>query len=295
MKGILLAGGNATRLYPITMVTNKHLLPIYNKPMIYYSLSTLMLAGIRDILLISSPRDIESFKSLLGNGSHIGISIEYAVQNEPKGIAECFKIGKDFIGKSSVSLSLGDNIFYGANFENALETASSSAENSNNAVVFGYYVSDPERYGVLEFNEDHKVISIEEKPKNPKSHYAVIGVYFYPNDVVDFVHDVKPSGRGELEITDINNIYLHQNRLNVKLLNNGFAWLDTGTCESLIQASNFIHTVESRQNLMVGSIEQIAFTKGYINDSQLMDIAAKMKNVDYGKFLAKLAKEGVGL
>lgn len=290
MRGILLAGGNATRLHPITFVTNKHLLPIYNKPMIYYSLSTLMLAGIREVLIISSPRDIDSFKEIFGDGSQIGMSFSYKVQDKPKGIVECFLIGEEFIANEDVCLALGDNIFYGANFAEHLQKAKQTTEQTKAATIFGYYVADPERYGVIGFDSTNKVTSIEEKPKNPKSNYAVIGLYFYPSNVVEYAKTISPSKRGELEITDVNNLYLQNQKLHASFLDEGFAWLDTGTCESLMQASNFIQAIETRQNLMVASIEQIAFKMGYIDKTQLINLAAKMQNVAYGKNLLKLAE-----
>ncbi|MBN8827148.1 MAG: glucose-1-phosphate thymidylyltransferase RfbA [Sphingobacteriia bacterium] len=291
MKGIILAGGSATRLHPITKVVNKHLLPIYNKPMIYYPLASLMLAGIREVLIISSPDDLEDFKNLFGSGEDYGINISYKIQQRPNGIAESFIIAEDFIGESNVCLILGDNIFYGDNFNVILSKANKAMNEEGKALVFGYHVRDPERYGVIEFDENLNVKSIEEKPKNPKSSYAVVGLYFFPNDVIKIAKTLKPSNRGELEITDVNSNYLKENRLKVEILNKGFAWLDTGTHDSLLQASNFIQTIELRQNLMVGSIEQIAYEKGYITSDKLIQIASKMQNIAYGQNLIKIAQE----
>lgn len=285
MKGIILAGGRATRLYPITKAISKQLLPVYNKPMIYYPLSALMLAGIKDILIISTKDVLPAFESLLADGSSYGINISYAVQEQPRGIAEAFLIGKDFIGNDKVSLILGDNLFYGHGLSEELQSA---AKLQYGATVFGYYVKDPERYGVIEFDENKKVLSIEEKPQNPKSHWAVTGLYFYDNQVIDITKSLKPSARGELEITDVNRIYLEEHTLNVSLLGRGYAWLDTGTYDSLIDASMFIRTVEERQGLKVGSIEEIAFRQKYITADQLMEMAHNIKT-DYGDYLKAVA------
>ncbi len=286
MKGIILAGGSGTRLYPITKSISKQIIPIYDKPMIYYPLSVLMLAGIREILIISTPKDIHLYEDLLEDGSQLGIKLEYAIQPSPDGLAQAFIIGADFIGDDSVCMVLGDNIFYGYNFTSILEDA---AALTDGAIVFGYYVNDPDRYGVAEFDEKGKVLSIEEKPAKPKSNYAVTGLYFYSNDVVSKAIGLKPSPRGELEITDLNRLYLEEGRLNMKLLGRGFAWLDTGTHESLMQASTFISTIEQRQGLKVSCIEEIAFSKGYINKDQLLKLAEPLKKNQYGEYLIKLA------
>ncbi len=290
MKGIILAGGSGTRLYPITKSISKQIIPIYDKPMIYYPLSVLMLAGIKEILIISTPKDIHLYQDLLGDGNQLGLSIEYAIQPSPDGLAQAFIIGESFIGNDSVCMVLGDNIFYGYNFTPILEEA---ANLKDGAVVFGYYVNDPERYGVAEFDESGKVLSIEEKPDIPKSNYAVTGLYFYSNDVVKKSIGLKPSKRGELEITDLNRLYLEEGRLNMKLLGRGFAWLDTGTHESLMQASNFIHTIEERQGLKVSCIEEIAYLKGYITKEQLLMLAEPLKKNQYGEYLIKLANRKV--
>jgi glucose-1-phosphate thymidylyltransferase len=290
MKGIILAGGSGTRLYPITKSISKQIIPIYDKPMIYYPLSVLMLAGIQEILIISTPKDIHLYQDLLEDGSQLGLKLEYAIQPSPDGLAQAFIIGEKFIGDDSACLVLGDNIFYGYNFTPILEDA---AKLTDGAIVFGYYVNDPERYGVAEFDENGKVLSIEEKPENPKSNYAVTGLYFYSNDVVKKALGLKPSKRGELEITDLNRLYLEEGRLNMKLLGRGFAWLDTGTHESLIQASNFIHTIEERQGLKVSCIEEIAFLKGYINKEQLLKLAEPLKKNQYGEYLINLANRKV--
>ena len=286
MKGIILAGGKATRLYPITKGVCKQLLPIYDKPLIYYPLSTLMLAGIKDILIISTPKDTPRFQDLLGDGKNIGLDISYEVQDEPRGIAEAFVIGKDFIAKDSVCLILGDNIFYGDNMVKLLKKASLLNEG---AIVFGYYVKDPQRYGVIEFDKNQQVLSIAEKPKNPKSNYVATGIYFYDNNVVDIARSLKPSGRGELEITDINTTYLRRGKLEVTLLGRGYAWLDVGVCDSLINAGVFVKTLEERQNLKIGCIEEIAYRMGFIDSKSLKKIANSM-NSDYGNYLKNILR-----
>jgi glucose-1-phosphate thymidylyltransferase len=286
MKGIILAGGSGTRLYPLTQTISKQILPIYDKPMIYYPLSVLMLAGIREILIISTPHDLPMYQKLFGNGSHLGLSLVYAEQPSPDGLAQAFIIGEDFIGNDSACLILGDNIFYGYNFSKIVKEA---AEIKDGAVVFGYFVNDPERYGVAEFNENGKVISLEEKPIHPKSNYAVTGLYFYSNDVVAKAKGLKPSARGELEITDLNRLYLEEERIQVKLLGRGMAWLDTGTHESLLEASNFIATIEHRQGLKVACLEEIAFGKGYIDSDQLRKLAQPLIKNQYGQYLLKVA------
>src|SRR5680860_1044881 len=290
MKGIILAGGAGTRLYPITRSISKQIIPVYDKPMIYYLLSVLMLAGIREILIISTPTDIGLYENLLGDGTQLGIAISYKIQPSPDGLAQAFILGDEFIGDDNVCLILGDNIFYGYNFRSILEEAAALEDGS---IVFGYYVNDPERYGVVEFNESGKVISIEEKPKKPKSNYAVTGLYFYSNDVVQKAKSLKPSKRGELEITDLNRLYLAENRLNVKLLGRGFAWLDTGTHESLLQASNFIATIEQRQGLKVSCIEEIAYKKGFITKEQLLALAEPLSKNQYGEYLINLAEKQI--
>ena len=288
MKGIILAGGSGTRLYPLTRSVSKQLLPIYDKPMIYYPLSILMLAGIQEILIITTPEDLSKFENLLGDGSNIGIKLEYKAQPSPDGLAQAFIIGEEFIGNESVALILGDNIFYGQGLTDLLIGAVSNVKNNNMATVFGYHVKEPSRYGVVEFDDSNKAISIEEKPLNPKSNYAVTGLYFYPNDVVDKAHLVKPSERGELEITTINEMYLNENRLRVNLFGRGYAWLDTGAHEDLLEASMFIETIERRQGLKVACIEEIAFEKGYISREKLIEIASVMKNNQYGQYLLDL-------
>jgi glucose-1-phosphate thymidylyltransferase len=289
MKGIILAGGSGTRLYPITHIISKQLLPVYDKPMIYYPLSVLLLAGIRDILIISTPKDISRFEELLGDGSFIGTNISYKVQDEPRGIAEAFIIGKYFIGNDGVVLILGDNIFYGHGIGNLLNNAKNNLKH-NFATVFGYYVSDPQRYGVVEFDKNGDVVSIEEKPKQPKSNFAVVGLYFYPSDVVKIAANLKPSWRGELEITDVNKEYLFQKRLKVEIMGRGYAWLDTGTHESLIEASIFIQTIEKRQGLKIGCIEEISYRKGYIPKEKLIELSKKYNN-SYGDYLLRISSE----
>ena len=288
MKGIILAGGSGTRLYPLTKAISKQILPIYDKPMIYYPLSVLLLANIREVLIISTPTDIGLFQNLLGDGKHLGISIKYKVQPSPDGLAQAFLLGEEFIGNDSCCLVLGDNIFYGYNFSKLLIEAS---EIKKGATVFGYYVNDPERYGVAEFDDNGNVLSIEEKPKEPKSNYAVTGLYFYDNTVVAKAKTIKPSKRGELEITDLNKIYLDEKTLNVKLLGRGMAWLDTGTHQSMLQASNFVESIEERQGLKVACLEEIAFRKGYISKEQLVELAKPLLKNQYGQYLMKIMNE----
>ena len=288
MKGIILAGGSGTRLYPLTRSVSKQLLPIYDKPMIYYPLSILMLAGIKEILIISTSQDLSKFENLLGNGSNIGIKLEYKVQPSPDGLAQAFIIGEKFIEDDSVALILGDNIFYGQGLTDLLIDAVSNVENNNMATIFGYHVKEPSSYGVVEFDDSNKAISIEEKPLNPKSNFAVTGLYFYPNDVVEKAYLVNPSKRGELEITSLNEMYLKENRIRVKLFGRGYAWLDTGAHEDLLEASKFIETIEKRQGLKVACIEEIAYEKGYITKNELLAIANTMKNNQYGKYLFSL-------
>jgi len=293
MKGIILAGGSGTRLYPITKGISKQLAPIYDKPMIYYPLSVLMLSGIKEVLIISTPDDLPRFEQLLGDGSDIGMTFEYIVQPSPDGLAQAFILGEDFIGSDDVCLVLGDNIFYGQGLSKMLASAVSNATKENKATVFGYYVKDPERYGVAAFDTTGSVTSIEEKPEKPESNYAVVGLYFYPNDVVQKAKAVKPSHRGELEITTLNQDYLQEQRLKVELMGRGYAWLDTGTHESLLEASNFIQTIENRQGLKVACIEEIAFEMGYISKEQLIELAQPLKKNQYGQYLLKRAEEGV--
>lgn len=291
MKGIILAGGSGTRLYPITKGISKQLIPIFDKPMIYYPISVLMLADIRDIMIISTPTDLPLFKRLLGDGSEIGVHFEYAEQPYPGGLAQAFIIGDEFIGKDDVCLVLGDNIFHGAGFTTLLHDSVNNAEKKNMATVFGYYVNDPERYGVAEFDTNGKCLSIEEKPEHPKSNYAVVGLYFYPNDVVDVAKRIKPSKRGELEITTVNQEYLSQDRLMVQTLQRGFAWLDTGTHDSLSEASTFIEVIEKRQGLKIACLEEIAFKKGWISKESLYATAQPMAKNSYGQYLLNLIKD----
>ena len=288
MKGIILAGGSGTRLYPITKATSKQLVPIYDKPMIYYPLSILMLAGITDILLISTPEYIDQFEALFGDGHDLGLNIQYAIQHEPRGLADAFIIGADFIGEDSVALVLGDNIFYGAGLSKQLQVAS---EKTSGATVFGYQVKDPERFGVVEFGKNGKALSIVEKPAEPKSNYAVTGLYFYDNDVVEIAANVKPSARGEIEISDINQAYLDRGDLDVQVMGRGYAWLDTGTHDSLLEASSFIATIQKQQNLKVASLEEIAYRMGYIDLAQLEKIAQPLKKNDYGQYLLRIVAE----
>jgi glucose-1-phosphate thymidylyltransferase len=292
MKGIVLAGGSGTRLYPVTKGTSKQLLPIYDKPMVYYPLSVLMLAGITDILIITTPEDQNSFKRLLGTGKELGISLSYVVQPSPDGLAQAFTLGEDFIGDDNVCLVLGDNIYYGHDLRKMLINAAKNTQLDNSATVFGYHVYDPERYGVVEFDKENNAISLEEKPQKPKSNYAVTGLYFYPNDVIKKAKEVKPSDRGELEITSVNQLYLDEERLKVELMGRGFAWLDTGTHDSLLEASAFIETIEKRQGLKVSCLEEIAYEQGYITRDQLIKLAEPLKKNQYGQYLLHRAKEG---
>ncbi len=291
MKGIVLAGGSGTRLYPITKGVSKQLLPIYDKPMVYYPVSTLMMAGIKDILLISTPQDLPGFKRLLGDGSSFGVNLQYAEQPSPDGLAQAFIIGRDFIGDDSACLVLGDNIFHGAGFSRILKEAVASAEKEGDATVFGYWVDDPERYGVAEFDNDGNCLSIEEKPANPKSNYAVVGLYFYPNEVVNVAANIKPSARGELEITTVNQEFLKKGKLKVQTLPRGFAWLDTGTHDSLAEASIYVEVLEKRQGLKIGCLEGIAYRQGWITADKLRDVAMPMSKNEYGRYLLKVVDE----
>ena len=292
MKGIILAGGRGTRLYPLTMVTSKQLLPVYDKPMIYYPLSTLMLAGIKDILIISTPRDTPRFEALLGDGSHFGINLTYKVQPSPDGLAQAFILGEEFIGNDACAMILGDNIFYGNGFSQILKDAAENSQKGR-ATVFGYHVEDPQRFGIVEFDKDGKVISVEEKPENPKSNYAITGLYFYDKDVVEYAKQVKPSARGELEITTLNDIYLQKGRLDVKLLGRGFAWLDTGTMDSLVDAADFVRMVEKRQGIKISAPEEIAYKNGWITKEELLESAKKYGKSPYGQHLYRVAEDAV--
>ena len=289
MKGIILAGGAGTRLYPLTMVTSKQLLPVYDKPMIYYPLSTLMLAGIRDILIISTPVDTPRFENLLGDGSHFGLSLQYKVQPSPDGLAQAFLLGEEFIGDEACAMVLGDNIFYGNAFRKALRAAAKDAENGR-ATIFGYYVNDPERFGIVEFDDNGKVLSVEEKPKNPKSNYCITGLYFYPKGVSAMAHEVRPSARGELEITTLNDMYLKKDLLDVQLLGRGYAWLDTGTMDSLVEASDFIQMIQKRQSIVISAPEEIAFINRWITKEKLMESAEKYGKSPYGAHLKAVAE-----
>lgn len=291
MKGIVLAGGSGTRLYPITKGVSKQLLPIYDKPMVYYPISTLMLAGIRDILIISTPQDLPGFQRLLGDGSDYGVRFEYAEQPSPDGLAQAFIIGEQFIGNDSVCLVLGDNIFYGQGFRLMLEEAVKDVEENGKSTIFGYYVNDPQRYGVAAFDKHGNVLSIEEKPESPKSNYAVVGLYFYPNSVVEIAKDIKPSARGELEITSVNQHYLEASSLKLRQLGRGFTWLDTGTHESLSEASTYVEVIEKRQGLKIACLEEIAYNKGWINNQDMVRLAQPMKNNEYGQYLLDIIKD----
>lgn len=293
MKGIVLAGGSGTRLYPLTMVTSKQLLPVYDKPMVFYPISTLMLAGIKDILIISTPTDLPNFERLLGDGSRYGINLSYKVQPSPDGLAQAFLLGEEFIGNDACAMVLGDNIFYGNGFSKTLKEAAFNAENNGRATVFGYYVNDPERFGIVEFDQNGKVISVEEKPKQPKSNYAITGLYFYPKGVSAKAKQVVPSARGELEITSLNEMYLNEEKLDVQLLGRGFAWLDTGTMDSLVEASDFVQMVEKRQGIKISALEEIAFLKGWITKEQLLEAAERYGKSPYGKHLRSVAEGGL--
>ena len=290
MKGIILAGGAGTRLYPLTMVTSKQLLPVYDKPMIYYPLSTLMLAGIRDILIISTPEDTPRFEHLLGDGHEFGLNLSYKVQPSPDGLAQAFLLGEAFIGDDACAMVLGDNIFYGNGFSKVLRAAAANAEENDRATVFGYYVSDPERFGIVEFDESGKVVSVEEKPQHPKSNYAITGLYFYPKGVSDMAHEVKPSARGELEITTLNDMYLKKDTLDVQLLGRGYAWLDTGTMDSLVDAADFVRMIEQRQGIKISAPEEIAYKNGWIDKATLMESAARYGKSPYGQHLKAVAE-----
>lgn len=295
MKGIVLAGGSGTRLYPLTMVTSKQLLPVYDKPMIYYPLSTLMLAGIKDILIISTPNDTPRFEALLGDGHQFGISLSYKVQPSPDGLAQAFTLGEEFIGDEACAMVLGDNIFYGNGFSHILNRAVEAAEKENKATIFGYHVNDPERFGIVEFDENGKVLSVEEKPVHPKSNYCITGLYFYPKGVSKMAHEVKPSKRGELEITTLNEMYLNEERLGVELLGRGFAWLDTGTMDSLVEAADFVQMVEKRQNIKISAPEEIAYKYGWITKEELLESAEKYGKSPYGEHLRNVSKRLIEL
>ena len=295
MKGIVLAGGSGTRLYPLTMVTSKQLLPVYDKPMIYYPLSTLMLAGIKDILIISTPNDTPRFEALLGDGHQFGISLSYKVQPSPDGLAQAFTLGEEFIGDEACAMVLGDNIFYGNGFSHILNRAVEAAEKENKATIFGYHVNDPERFGIVEFDENGRVLSVEEKPVHPKSNYCITGLYFYPKGVSKMAHEVKPSARGELEITTLNEMYLNEERLGVELLGRGFAWLDTGTMDSLVEAADFVQMVEKRQNIKISAPEEIAYKYGWITKEELLESAEKYGKSPYGEHLRNVSKKAIEL
>ena len=295
MKGIVLAGGSGTRLYPLTMVTSKQLLPVYDKPMIYYPLSTLMLAGIKDILIISTPSDTPRFEALLGDGHQFGISLSYKVQPSPDGLAQAFTLGEEFIGDEACAMVLGDNIFYGNGFSHILNRAVEAAEKENKATIFGYHVNDPERFGIVEFDENGRVLSVEEKPVHPKSNYCITGLYFYPKGVSKMAHEVKPSARGELEITTLNEMYLNEERLGVELLGRGFAWLDTGTMDSLVEAADFVQMVEKRQNIKISAPEEIAYKYGWITKEELLGSAEKYGKSPYGEHLRNVSKRLIEL